>query len=120
MPNWLVPRTPVVEEDMAVTVLEPEVKVVPFTVIVYPEPAFVEAASCDEAVAVEAGENNWLKLMAPLDAVEQSGTPPVLVIVPPEQKISDSGIVPVRIIWVAVDAPTVPLSVDPVVTLVLV
>jgi len=67
------------------------------------------------AVAVSAGENGWLKLTAPLVAVEQSGIPPVVVMAPPVQKISDSGIVPVRVICVEVLAATTPESVAPVV-----
>jgi hypothetical protein len=98
---------------MAVTVLDPDVKVAPLTVMEYPLSALVEAAICEVAVAVSAGENNWLKLIAPLVAVEQSGTPLVLLIVPPVQKIKDSGMVPVSVIWVAVLAATVPLSVTP-------
>ena len=58
-----------------------------------------------------------MKLTAPLVAVEQSGTLEVGLIVPPLQNIRDSGIVPVRVIWVAVLAATVPVSVlEPVVS----
>ena len=78
----------------------------------------VEAAICEVAVAVSVGENNWLKLIAPVVAVEQSGILPVVLIVAPVQKTSDSGIVPVRVIWVAVLAATTPASHAPVVTLV--
>ena len=78
----------------------------------------VEAAIWDVAVAVSVGENNWLKLTAPLVAVEQSGTPLTVPTVPPVQKTNDSGMVPVRSILVAVLAVTVPVSVAPVVALV--
>jgi hypothetical protein len=71
----------------------------------------------DVAVAVSVGENSWLKLTAPLEAVAQSGTPAVVVTVPPVQNTKDSGIVPVRVICCAVEAVTVPVSVaDPVVS----
>ena len=78
----------------------------------------VEAAICEVVVAAALGLNNWLKLIAPLVAVVQSGIPAVVVIVPPVQKIKDSGMVPVRLICVAVLAATVPVSVGPVVALV--
>ena len=86
--------------------------------MLYPAEALVEAAICEMAVAVSEGENSWLKLTEPLVAVEQSGTPPVVPTVPPVQKISDSGIVPVSEIWLAVLPATVPVSVDPVVAFV--
>ena len=78
----------------------------------------MEAAICEVAVAVSVGENSWLKLMAPLVAVEQSGTPTVVLTVAPVQNTNDSGIVPDKIIWVAVLAATVPVSVVPPVALV--
>ena len=71
----------------------------------------VEAAICDVAVAVSVGEKSWLKLMAPVVAVEQSGMPPVVTMVAPVQKTSDSGMVPVRVICVAVLAATTPVSI---------
>ncbi len=78
----------------------------------------VEAAICDVAVAVSVGENSWLKLTLPLVAVAQSGTPDVVLTVPPVQKTNDSGIVPSKRIWVAVLAETVPVSVaEPVVSM---
>jgi hypothetical protein len=61
----------------------------------YPDDALVEAAICEVAQAVDVVENNWLKFITPLVAVEQSGTPlPLIVIEAPVQKTSDSGIVP--------------------------
>jgi len=71
----------------------------------------VEAANCDVDVAEVAGENNWLKLMIPEVAEAQLGIPARVVMVPPEQKMRDSGIVPVRTIWVAVLAATTPVSI---------
>jgi hypothetical protein len=117
-PNWLVPRTPVAGELMAGIVLEPDVSVGPATVILYPKVAFVDAAICDVAVAVSVGEKSWLKLTVPLVAVLQSGIPAVVLTVAPVQKMSDSGIVPVRTMGLAVLAATVPLSVEPVVAVV--
>jgi len=111
IPNWADPRTPRAAVPMAVMVLEPEVSVDPLTVMAYPEPALVEAAICEVAVAVSEGEKSWLKLTAPLVAVEQSGTPPVVLTVPPVQKMIDSGIIPVSTIAVAVLAVTEPVSI---------
>jgi hypothetical protein len=120
VPNWLIPctpRSPVPVVVIPVIVFDPEVSVGPLIVMTYPDPAFVEAAIFDVAVAVSVGENSWLKLTAPLEAVAQSGTPAVVVTVPPVQNTSDSGIVPVRVICCAVEAVTVPVSVaDPVVS----
>ena len=73
----------------------------------------VDAANCELAVAVSVGEKSWLKAMAPLVAVAQSGTPPVKEMVAPVQNTSDSGIVPVRTICVAVLAATEPVSTAP-------
>ena len=57
-----------------------------------------------------------MKVTLPLVAVAQSGMLlPEIVIVAPVQKISDSGIVPVKVIFCAVLAATTPLSVAPVV-----
>ena len=70
----------------------------------------VLAAICEVAVAVSVGEKSWLKLIVPEVALVQSGIPPVRPIDPPVQKMSDSGIVPVRTIGVAVLAVTVPVS----------
>jgi hypothetical protein len=70
------------------------------------------------AVAAAVGENSWLKLTEPLVAVVQSGMPEVVLIDPPEQKIKDSGIIPVNTIWVAVLAATLPVSTAPPVVLV--
>ena len=54
----------------------------------------------------------------PAVAVEQSGTLDVVPTVAPVQKTKDSGIVPVKVIWLAVLAATEPLSVtDPVVSI---
>jgi hypothetical protein len=117
-PNWLKPWTPAVDTFIAVIVFEPEVSVGPLTVIEYPLPALVDAAICDSVVAVSVGENSWLKAIAPLVAVEQSGTPLVVVTVPPVQKTKDSGIVPVKVICWAVLAVTEPVSVAPPVTFV--
>ena len=64
----------------------------------------VEAESCEVAVAVSLGENGWLQLTAPPGAVLQSGMPPVVLMVAPEQKMSDSGIVPVKVIWEEFDS----------------
>jgi hypothetical protein len=64
------------------------------------------------AVAVSDGENNWLKLTEPGVAVAQSGTPLVVSTCAPVQNIRDSGMVPVRVIWFAVLAATVPVSVE--------
>ena len=97
-PNWLVPFVPVVAELIAAMVFEPEVNVGPATVMLYPEAAFVDAAICDVAVAVSTGEKSWLKLIVPAVAVEQSGIVPAKLTVAPVQKISDSGIWPVRTI----------------------
>jgi hypothetical protein len=66
--------------------------------MLYPESALVDAAICEVAVAVSAGENKRSKLIAPVPAVEQSGMPLVVVIVWPVQKMSDSGIIPVSTI----------------------
>ena len=77
------------------------------------------AAIWEVAVAVSVGENNWLKLIEPLVAVLQSGTLDVVLTVPPVQKTRDSGMVPLRLIWVAVLAATVPVSVAPPVVSVL-
>lgn len=118
IPNWLLPTAGTVALANAGIVVAPDVIVVPFTVITYPESEFVLAAICDEAVAAAVGENNWLKVIAPLVAVEQSGMPEVELIVAPVQKMRDSGIVPVRVIWFAVAAATVPVSVEPVLALV--
>jgi hypothetical protein len=102
---------------MAVTVLDPEVKVAPLTVILKPEPALVEAAICDVAVDVAVGENNEVKLTEPAVAVVQSGTPLVVPIVAPAQKTRDSGITPFSRICVAVLAATLPVSIaEPVVS----
>ena len=59
------------------------------------------------------GEKSWLKLMRPAVAVEQSGTLPDKLTVSPVQKISDSGMIPVSTICVAVLAVTVPVSPAP-------
>jgi hypothetical protein len=95
-----------------VTVLDPDVNVGPLTVTLYPEPAFVEAAICEVAVAVSVGENNWLKLTVPEVAVLQSGTPLVVKIWAPTQNTRDSGIIPLSTTWVAVLAATLPVSVE--------
>jgi hypothetical protein len=100
----------VVALPIAVIVFEPDVRVVPSTVMLYPVPAFVEAAIWDIATAVSVGENSWLKSTAPGVAVEQSGTPLVVVTVCPVQKMMDSGMIPVSTICVEVLAVTVPLS----------
>ena len=118
IPNWLLPTAGTVGLAKAGMVVAPEVKVAPFTVITYPDKELVEAAICDVAVAAALGEKSWLKLMAPLVAVVQSGIPAVVLIVPPVQKIKDSGMVPVSAICVAVLAATVPVSVAPVVAFV--
>jgi hypothetical protein len=109
-PNWLVPRTPVVDELICVTVFEPDVSVGPFTVTEYPAPAFVDAAICDVDVAVSVGEKSWLNDIAPAVAVAQSGTPPLVLTVAPVQKTNDSGMVPVRTICSLTLALTVPVS----------
>ena len=97
---------------MAGIVFDPAVSVGPETVIAYPERALVEAASCELAVAVAVGENNWLKVILPLVAVVQSGILFVFtLIVPPVQKMRDSGMVPFSVICVEVLAATVPASV---------
>ena len=57
------------------------------------------------------GENSWSKLTVPAVAVEQSGMLDVVLIVAPVQNISDSGMVPVSSICVAVLAATEPVSV---------
>lgn len=109
-PNWLTPRTPKPDALIAVTVLDPEVSVGPFMVMLYPDPALVDAAICEDAMAVSVGEKSWLKLMAPLVAVAQSGTEAVVPTVPPVQKTRDSGMVPVRIICSFTEAVTLPVS----------
>ena len=53
-----------------------------------------------------------MKLTVPAVAVVQSGIPAVVVMVAPVQKISDSGIVPLRTIGLAVLAVTVPRSIE--------
>jgi len=83
---------------MPATVLPPDVRVGPLTVILYPDPAFVDAAICDVAVAVSVGEKSWLNEIAPLVAVVQSGTVEVVEMVAPVQKTSDSGMVPLIMI----------------------
>jgi hypothetical protein len=97
-------------EFMPVIEFEPDVSVGPFTVILYPDPALVEAAIWEVVMDVSVGENRRSKLMAPVVAVEQSGTLLVVLTVPPVQKTRDSGMVPVRVICCAVLAVTTPLS----------
>jgi hypothetical protein len=103
---------------MAAMVFDPDVSVGPSTVMLYPLVAFVEAAICEVAVAVSDGEKSWLKLTDPLVAVAQSGTPPVVPTVPPVQKMSDSGMIPLRTMAVAVLAVTDPVSIGEPVALV--
>jgi len=58
-PNCGVPRVlAAAVPPMPVIVLEPEVRVVPLTVIIYPVVAFVEAAICEDAIAVSVGEKS--------------------------------------------------------------
>src|SRR4051812_14199912 len=88
-PNCVELRTagsPVPLVLMAVIVLEPEVRVVPNTLITYPEPALVLAAIWEVAMAVSVGLNRRSNETAPEEAVVQSGKPPVVPTVPPVQK----------------------------------
>ena len=73
--------------------------------------ALVLAAILLMALAVSVGLKSWLKLITPLVAVAQSGTPAVLRISAPVQKTSDSGMTPVRTIFSFVAAVTVPASI---------
>jgi len=109
----------VVAEFMPVTVLAPDGRVGPLTLMTYPNPALVLAAIWELAIAVSVGLNSWLKLIAPDVAVPQSGTLLVVLTVPPAQKTKDSGMVPLRIICSAVLAATEPVSVVPPVVFVL-
>jgi hypothetical protein len=54
-PNWLLPCVEAVWAASAVIVLEPEVSVVPLTVILYPLPALVEIPICDVPLPVVLG-----------------------------------------------------------------
>jgi hypothetical protein len=79
--------------------------------MLYPLAAFVDAAIWDVTVAVSVGEKRRSKFSAPVVAVEQSGIPELVDTVPPVQKMSDSGIIPVRVICWAVLAVTTPVSI---------
>jgi hypothetical protein len=106
IPNCPVPLVPAAAEAIAGMVFAPDDSVVPFTVMAYPEPAFLQPAICDVAVAESTGEKSWLNAIVPAVVVVQFA-----LTVAPVQKIKDSGMIPVSTIGSAVLAVTVPVSI---------